>query len=291
MTVTNPYIDIQIVPHADIMVIHFSSRHRPAGKFDRFPITGDVSHIYVNADRNWYTTGIPGIGNVEECAVWFKNQIEIARPQKIVTIGSSMGAYGAALFGGILGATTTICFGPEIILNLDTGLSNQDADCTDATLDVTRYGLPENLFLIAGCQAPLDILISRHFCQYKQVKVLLYPAESHAVSRYLHKKAKLVPLINSLINAGLPRKVNINKAKMATYDWHEWFMALDAANITADSVMRYCLSLPNLSTLEDITVFRRLLRKTGHVLQARAFVRQANKMLERKNAVLEENHA
>lgn len=63
-------------------------------------------------ENSWYQKGIEGLGkDVDESVSALKKIIAEIEPSKIYTIGQSMGAYGAILFGALLKAECALAFG------------------------------------------------------------------------------------------------------------------------------------------------------------------------------------
>ncbi len=63
--------------------------------------------------NSWYHRGIPGLGtHVDEVAGTLRGLIQSIRPNRVITIGQSMGGFAALLFGTLIGADRIISFGP-----------------------------------------------------------------------------------------------------------------------------------------------------------------------------------
>lgn len=66
----------------------------------------------------WYQRGVPGLGQtVDDVALGLRSLIAQAAPSKVITIGQSMGAYAAILFGQLLGVEQILAFGPLSFLD------------------------------------------------------------------------------------------------------------------------------------------------------------------------------
>jgi len=66
----------------------------------------------------WYQRGVPGLGDsVDEVAQRLRSLIAQANPSKVITLGQSMGGYGAILFGQLLGVDQILAFGPLSFLD------------------------------------------------------------------------------------------------------------------------------------------------------------------------------
>lgn len=104
-------------------VISFSSVNTPPGQFKPYRIvdTSTVNIIFVNDNGNrWYQCGIEGIANNSEDAA--KELISKGKEignGRVVTFGTSMGAFGAMLFAALGHADGCIAFGVEAHLGFE----------------------------------------------------------------------------------------------------------------------------------------------------------------------------
>ena len=63
--------------------------------------------------RLWYLTGIAGLSHdVPSTVAALRDHIARINPSCIITLGQSMGGFAAILYGVLLGARKTVCFGP-----------------------------------------------------------------------------------------------------------------------------------------------------------------------------------
>lgn len=63
--------------------------------------------------NQWYLKGIPGLGdNIDSTIKAIRKIIAEMKPSKVITVGQSMGGYGAILYGLLLGADEVISYGP-----------------------------------------------------------------------------------------------------------------------------------------------------------------------------------
>jgi hypothetical protein len=78
----------------------------------RFDIT--FNRLLVRDLENaWYHCGVPGLGtHVDEMTATLRSLICSIRPSRLITIGQSMGGYGAIMFGMLLNADRIVAFGP-----------------------------------------------------------------------------------------------------------------------------------------------------------------------------------
>lgn len=119
------YVAEHIVSSELPTVIAFSSVNTREGRFKpyRLVVRSGVNVIFVNdIDNRWYQNGVPGISECSRTAaeILVQKGREIGNG-RVVTFGSSMGAYGAILFASLGGADGCLAFGCENPLGLDGG--------------------------------------------------------------------------------------------------------------------------------------------------------------------------
>lgn len=104
----------------------FSSIDIAPGKFMFFDLMSRIpgSKIFVNdEDNGWYVHGVPGLGNsVLTTGLALSEILRAIDPTEIITLGPSMGGYGAMLYGSLIKAefprlpVRCLSFGGEFIL-------------------------------------------------------------------------------------------------------------------------------------------------------------------------------
>lgn len=119
------YVAEHIVSPDRPTVISFSSVNTIEGRFKpyRLVVRSGMNVIFVNdADNRWYQNGIPGLSGCSRIAAdtLVRRGREIGNG-RVITFGSSMGAYGAILFASLGGADGCLAFGCENPLGLDGG--------------------------------------------------------------------------------------------------------------------------------------------------------------------------
>ncbi len=87
-----------------------------------------INRILVRDFENaWYHRGVRGLGNnIDEVHDSLRKLIAEINPSQVVTIGQSMGAYAAILFGQLLEVHKVLAFGPLSFLNSQKALSIGD---------------------------------------------------------------------------------------------------------------------------------------------------------------------
>jgi len=192
-------VEFSIIECSTTCVIHFSSRGRKLGRFCRYPVSDKVSSIYLNPiDVGWYMDGIPSLGSTLQDSIDFlTDKIEFYKFEKVVCIGSSMGAFGAALFASRLNVAC-ICFGPELSLGVYSGFSAQNKM---NYVDVFEKHQPAHSLFVAGLACPTDTLVSSYYQSlWENSKLIVVPEIGHETARYLKDNNELESLINDYIH-------------------------------------------------------------------------------------------
>ncbi|MES2922693.1 MAG: hypothetical protein V4819_14160 [Verrucomicrobiota bacterium] len=103
-------------------IILFSAVDVPAGKFSGSNSLGntDSNVVYLNCQHNsWYLEGVPGLGKCPESSAMGLNALlagfGLTKDRRIVW-GSSMGGYGAVVYGALLGADVVVASGAVLKL-------------------------------------------------------------------------------------------------------------------------------------------------------------------------------
>ncbi|QHT48034.1 tetratricopeptide repeat protein [Bacillus sp. SB49] len=110
----------KFVPHegAKTLALIFSSVGMQPGKFVFYKQTIDlpVHKLYLNDKNTWYQDGIEGLGvTVEETVQEINELKKRLGADNIITIGSSMGAYAAIMYGALLNCKV-LSFGARVVL-------------------------------------------------------------------------------------------------------------------------------------------------------------------------------
>jgi hypothetical protein len=186
-----------------------------------------INRILVRDPANlWYQHGVPGLGHDPlEAASALHRLIVSIEPRSVITVGQSMGAYGAILFGALLGADRALAFGPLSYLNSAWARRDGDlrwiavmdklaqfpsrAGCEDlcALLGSTSPG-PE-IDIIFGSRTEIgeatnrDAMHARRLASCANVRVHEVPEAPHAVVEWLRDAGQLDALLHErLLPAG-----------------------------------------------------------------------------------------
>lgn len=116
------YCKVKIVSNSNLCVICFSGFNTPKGKFNyvRSFSNNKYHQIYLNTTSDdYYHKGIQGLGTDLNETISSLNKILQELPGKdiqVITLGCSMGGYGALLYGSLLKVKTIIALGPSLPL-------------------------------------------------------------------------------------------------------------------------------------------------------------------------------
>lgn len=169
-----------------------------------------INRILVRDTANmWYQHGVNGLGvDVESTAASLRELIERVQPISVATVGQSMGAYGAILFGALLGVDRVLAFGPLSYLRSDWARRDGDTrwlpvmeklerfaparpyDDLRALLDATPK--PPRVHVVIGTQAApdgeppnMDRLHAERLAGRPDVSVEQFVHAPHAVVQWL----------------------------------------------------------------------------------------------------------
>jgi hypothetical protein len=191
-------IEMDLKENTHICCIHFASQNRPVGSFDRYPVPDGVSNIYINSgDRSWYLKGLVSLGDsLADSINYFKSLITRMNYSRVICIGSSMGAFGAALFATRLDAEC-ICFAPELHINIFGGFSADDNLADNLTFNFQQ---PRRALLVAGLVCPSDALSTLYYREiWQNTDAMILKDCGHEVVPYLKCNGRLASMIDSFI--------------------------------------------------------------------------------------------
>lgn len=194
------YLNVEITEGADTCIVHFSARNKPKGKFDRYLIYQGASNIYLNsAAKDWYLNGLPCWGGeFDASVVRLQELVKLSGAKKVVCIGSSMGAFGAALFASHLNADL-ICFAPELYLNIYSGFSHSDK-LTGALPRLEQKGNPRRAMILAGANSPSDVVCAKYFQKHwPDCQSYVLQSCGHGTARHLKNHGILENVIREFV--------------------------------------------------------------------------------------------
>lgn len=213
-----PYANYRQNPAAKRLYIYFSARNRKLGTFDLYPIPPgvDASVLCVNCQNDWYHNGVPGLGdNLNETLLAIRRIIDESGAETVVTVGSSMGAFGAVFYGCKIGADAVVAFGPELIINVRGGFSAKNMAGSSNILrmeDIDRTDRTR-LFYVCGDMSPVD-----NYCavvasdRIGGTHVLIRDA-LHGVAKNLKNEGRLAEVIEECVTGRMASSEDAALAK------------------------------------------------------------------------------
>jgi pimeloyl-ACP methyl ester carboxylesterase len=177
----------------------------------------------------WYHRGVPGLGaHVDEVAATLRSLVRAIRPSEVITMGQSMGGYGAIMFGMLLGADRIVAFGPQS--HLDPSEAARYGDCRFLpVLEALQANPPKSAYIdlpqlgeALGYQGRLDVIFGTHpghddgnsgnldaihafrLARLPNVSLSPYPESVHAVVQWLADHKQLDDLLAELLVPGPP---------------------------------------------------------------------------------------
>jgi tetratricopeptide (TPR) repeat protein len=203
---SGPSFDFRISEGATKLVLYFSGTAMSNGKFNYWKIGNAIPthRLFINNGRNhWYQDGVPGLGEsvdetVETIRLWAKK----LGASEIYTVGQSMGAHGAILYGAKLGARV-LAFNAETIIGLEASRSEKLMQDNPAIVYPDLRPVMEEatqpIYAFAGERDPIDL-----YCAGKAEGPRNYHPKTiigigHGMASFLHNRNRLVPLVTRLI--------------------------------------------------------------------------------------------
>ncbi|MDD2781544.1 hypothetical protein [Sulfuricurvum sp.] len=173
----------------------------------------DKVHVLYLADVDnlWYLKGVKGIGNtLEETLQYIRILIKRHNILHIMTLGSSMGGYGAALYAILLKAQHALISGIDIQIGIvgsnsaKLGNSEMFERYTDKLYwDLYRLmsGHTHTKFcVLVGSLAPMDNVFANRIASLHGVEIYTCPECGHIIPSCLSEKKLLVDIYDEYID-------------------------------------------------------------------------------------------
>ena len=199
-------------PESRKLLIIMSATGTKPGHFNLWKMRADIPHnqLYLRTPQNdWYQHGIPGLGKDFETTIEsIKTIIKANGCDEIYTCGSSMGGYGALLFGLALDATI-LAFSAEIRLKMPFSRSikmmPKDAKVRFVSLVEQMATSKKDIHLYLGEYDPVDLYCNSLAVKHPKVSISTFPFDEHTVMRTMAFEGTLLPTILALVeNQPLP---------------------------------------------------------------------------------------
>jgi pimeloyl-ACP methyl ester carboxylesterase len=195
--------------------------------------------------NSWYHRAIPGLGrHVDEVADSLRQMIQAIQPSQVITIGQSMGAYAAIMFGALLQVDRIVAFGPLSFFCPKQAVTFHDRRWLSVMMDLdqnpppVRYlDLPDllrkmgekpELHVFFGTKPDagatesvnLDVLHAMRYQPLRNCHLHPYPEADHTVVKYLIDTEQINDLLGKYI-----RDLDVSltsSSKPVPSDWHGW---------------------------------------------------------------------
>lgn len=210
---SGPSFHFRIAKGSTKLVLYFSGTGMGDGKFSYWKISSTFrTHaLLINNGRNhWYQGGVPGLGeSVDQTVFNIRLWARKLRVKELYTVGQSMGAHGAILYGAKLGARV-LAFGAETIVRLEgsrsTRLWQDNAPIVYPDLHDVIANAKRPIFAFAGERDPVDL-----YCMSKANGLPNYYPQSmigvgHGMASYLHNRDKFIPMVQRFIDNHVPQR-------------------------------------------------------------------------------------
>ncbi|MEQ1952979.1 hypothetical protein [Mesorhizobium sp. CN2-181] len=195
-------------PASSKLIVFFSAAGTRAGAFDFWKNGNklDCHRLFINNGPRdeYYQAGVPGLGSsIEETAATIRKWAEFLGASEIYTCGSSMGAYGATLYGTLLGARV-LAYAPSTILRLPHSRSKKLMHPATKVIhpDLSNHiaRSPAPTFFFYGEMEPGDIYCASKIPDVPHVKITTLRHVEHAVAVYLLEIGIMLTHLNEFIS-------------------------------------------------------------------------------------------
>ena len=198
--------------NSDVAVYSFGGMETrlgmPPAEFMRSLESFDVEQVFFkDFFQCWYQKGLLSYtDNLIDTIEWLKNFKKENGHEKVITVGTSAGAYAAIVFGVAIKARKIIAFGPQT--KIETKIKNR-LEIKKQWYDTHKLFLDLNVFLsnqkeippieiYFGEQCLPDKVEAENIENYKEV--CLYPVKdthSHAISKVLKDRGELGQILQN----------------------------------------------------------------------------------------------
>jgi hypothetical protein len=201
-----------------------------------------INKVLVRDSGNaWYHRKIAGLGgHPDETVATLRALIAEIAPSKVITIGQSMGAYAAVMYGLLLGADSVIAFGPLSFLDVRQALLYHERRWLAVMRDLAQdppasgyydlAGLPRGrtaLHILFGTKPDqpnatesvnLDAMHAHRLAALGNCTLYPYPYSGHPVVQHLIDTKRINALLARLIG-GIAME---EEGMEVTPDWLGW---------------------------------------------------------------------
>ncbi|MBV7534342.1 alpha/beta hydrolase [Duganella sp. sic0402] len=205
-----------------------------------------INKILVRDSGNaWYHRKIAGLGeHPDETAAGLRVLIDAIRPSKVITIGQSMGAYAALMYGLLLEVQQVVAFGPLSFLDPQQALLYHERRWLSVMRDLAarppasgyydlqalgraRAGKLPDMHILFGTKPDkdgasesvnLDAMHAHRLAAAGNCTLYPFPYSGHTVVQHLIDTKRInATLAHIIMGLTLPEE-----AREVTPDWHGW---------------------------------------------------------------------
>ncbi len=238
-------------PESRKLLIIMSATGTKPGHFNLWKMRADIPHnqLYLRTPQNdWYQHGIPGLGKDFETTIEsIKTIIKANGCDEIYTCGSSMGGYGALLFGLALDATI-LAFSAEIRLKMPFSRSikmmPKDAKVRFVSLVEQMATSKKDIHLYLGEYDPVDLYCNSLAVKHPKVSISTFPFDEHTVMRTMAFEGTLLPTILALVKTNPCLRPNMTEAPWTSRAMPMRFSKAGDSSGVANSPKRSVFSRP-----------------------------------------------
>jgi tetratricopeptide (TPR) repeat protein len=183
-----------------VLALVFSHVHEPAGRFTFERTVGRLGAdaVLLNVpDRSYYLRGVPGLGDsVAATAAALRSLIGEIQPRAVAAIGLSMGAFGAALYGALLGIDRVLVLGGETLLQLPRSrsegfIAGRFAPSHPDLRPLIRAAASTRFDFVFGENDLIDLYSAWRVRDLANVRVLPVRRAPHEIARWLQQRNAL----------------------------------------------------------------------------------------------------
>lgn len=193
---------------ASKLVLFFGAKDLKEGMFNFFQLGQELSeHVaFINNGRNeWYQFGVPGLGrDFEETCDALRGVIDALGVQEVLCVGTSMGGWGAILFGSALNARV-LAFASDCEMNDPISRNLQYFQGRDTLpfpdLRERLKQAPCEVTLLVGERDPGDLYAAFQLQKMDKVTAMSVVGCNHFVPPYLTRTSRMGPVLRSFVNA------------------------------------------------------------------------------------------
>jgi len=233
---TGPSHHLRPYDGAKRLVVFFGAKDLSFEKYNFFQTGRELPEhcLFLNNGVNhWYQYGVPGVGADFATTVdAIKHWRDVLGVEEVLTIGTSMGGYGAIQYGAALNARV-LAFATDARLMDKHSQSSRHfikegpPSCPDLCELLAKT--PTDVTLFAGERDAVDLHSASQFNRIDCVRAISLIGSDHILPTYLSRQARLVPLLRSFVAGnGIPHQPDAGDALTCHGYVENAFAAFDA---------------------------------------------------------------